>query len=488
MKTLLSLLITYMFMTTSYAQTGFDKYFINAAMRIDYHHTGNAKAEYFSIDRIYHYDGWNRSRNNLLDNFNNGKYFIKIYSVPEDKLIFSKGFDSYCGEYITSDDAHNGILKSFHETAIIPYPKEKIRFTIEKRNREKGFDPVFSQEIDPAFVNIVKENTNDPSVGVIPSLNSGAPEKKVDVVILAEGYTIKDKEKFEKDLKRFTGYFLENEPYASMKQSFNIYGVFKPSVESGTDEPPANIFRNTALNTTFNSMGSERYLLTEDNKAVRDLAAYVPYDAIYIMVNHHKYGGGGIYNTFCTFTADAQFAKYLFIHEFGHSFAGLADEYYTSSTAYNDFYPPGVEPNEPNITALPDKNNVKWKDMLSAGIEIPTPWEKSEFDKMDITWQKERAAMNAEVARLKREKADPKVIKEAEAAYAKKDKEHSELVDKYLKASKYAGKIGVFEGAGYASEGLYRPMLDCIMFSKGDKPFCKICEAHIAKVIKFYSE
>lgn len=486
----LSVIITtfVLFMATLHPDPDFDKYFINATMRVDYHHTGSAKTEFFSIDRIYRYEGWNRSHKNLIDNFNNGKYYIRIYSASNGQMIYSKGFDSYCGEYITSDDAHNGILKSFHETAIIPYPKEKIRFTIEKRNREKGFDPVFSQEIDPAFVNIVKENTNDPSVEVIPSLNSGAPEKKVDIVILAEGYTIKDKEKFEKDLKRFTGYFLENEPYASMKQSFNIYGVFKPSVESGTDEPPANIFKNTILNTTFNSMGSERYLLTEDNKTVRDLAAYVPYDAIYIMVNHHKYGGGGIYNTFCTFTADAQFAKYLFVHEFGHSFAGLADEYYTSSTAYNDFYPPGVEPNEPNITALLDKNNVKWKEMLSQGIEIPTPWEKDEFDKMDNAWQKERAEMNAEIAKLKREKADKKIIQEAEVAYAKKDKEHSELVDKYLKASKFAGKIGVFEGAGYASTGLYRPMLDCIMFSKGDKPFCKVCEAHIRRVINFYCE
>ncbi len=124
-------------------------------------------------------------------------------------------------------------------------------------------------------------------------------------------------------------------------------------------------------------MGSERYILTEDNKAVRDLAAYVPYDAIYIMVNHSRYGGGGIYNFFCTFTSDNQFKDYLFLHEFGHSFSGLADEYYTSDVQYNDFYPLGLEPLEPNITALPDPANVKWKEFVSAGIKIPTPWNKA---------------------------------------------------------------------------------------------------------------
>jgi len=144
--------------------------------------------------------------------------------------------------------------------------------------------------------------------------------------------------------------------------------VYKPSEDSGVDEPGANIYRNTVMNCTFNSLGSDRYLLTEDNKAVRDLAAFVPYDALYIMVNHSRYGGGGIYNLYCTFTTGNQYKDFLFIHEFGHSFAGLADEYYTSSTAYNDFYPRGVEPVELNITALTDPQNVKWKNHLTPGI------------------------------------------------------------------------------------------------------------------------
>jgi len=328
----------------------------------------------------------------------------------------------------------------------------------------------------------------DQSVEIFKPVYNGDPHKKVDIVILSEGYTKSEKDKFEKDLNRFVDYFFEQEPYKSQKSDFNIYGVFKPSEESGTDLPGADIFVNTILNTTFWSLGSERYLMTEDNKTMHDLAAFVPYDAIYIQVNHPRYGGGGIYNQFCTYTTDNQFAKYLFTHEFGHSFSGLADEYYTSDVAYNDFFKPTVEPVEPNITALLDPENIKWKKYLSEGIEIPTPWEKKEFDAFSYEWLKERNRLNSYVAELKKNRAPENEIKAAEEEYAMKDKKQSEKVDKYLMSSKYWNKVGAFEGAGYVANGMYRPMLDCIMFSKGDKPFCKVCEEAIKAVIKSYTE
>ncbi|MEJ2614144.1 MAG: M64 family metallopeptidase [Ignavibacteriaceae bacterium] len=248
------------------------------------------------------------------------------------------------------------------------------------------------------------------------------------------------------------------------------------------------MYKNTVLNSTFNSLGSERYLLTEDNKVMRNMAAHVPYDAIYIMVNHKRYGGGGIYNFFCTFISDNQWSSYIFLHEFGHSFAGLADEYYTSDVAYNDFYPKGIEPVEPNITALLNSPKVKWKNLITPGIQIPTPWEKAEYDSVDLKWQAKRRELNNKIAELKKKKAPQEQIKKAEEEYNQKDKMHANWVDSYLSESKYAGKVGAFEGAGYASKGLYRPMLDCIMFSKGAKPFCKVCEEAIIKVINFYSE
>jgi len=477
-----------LWLVTAQEATIFGDYFEDATMRIDYYHTGNSDTEYFSIDRIYKQGIWAGSRVNLIDRFNNGAYYYKIYDKENGVLIFSKGFDSYFKEYQTSGDAREGIMRSYHESALIPFPKRKIRLSVEKRNDKNELNEIYSVAIDPNDVMIIKENVLDSKVEVKKSLFNGDPHSKVDVVIIAEGYTAEERGKYLKDLDRFTEILTKYEPYKSLKEQFNVYGVFKPSEESGVDEPRADIFKNTVLNATFNSLGSERYLLTEDNKTLRDLAAHVPYDAIYIMVNHERYGGGGIYNWSCTFTTGNQFNEYLFVHEFGHSFAGLADEYYTSSTAYSDFYKPTLEPVEPNITALLDPDNLKWKELLTPGIELPTPWTKEVFDKTDYEWQELRRKMNDKIAELKRTNADEALIKEAELDYIQKDKQRAIEVDEYLRSDKNYGKVGAFEGAGYLQKGLYRPMLDCIMFSKGNKPFCKVCEEAIKKIILHHSE
>ena len=489
MKFLIQLLFILLSMETiTNGQINFSIFFINKTMRIDYFHTGDAKDELITVDKIYRYGLWAGSIKNLIDNFNNGKYYYRIYDLSSGKLIFSKGFNSYFGEYQTSSEALNGIKRTYSESAIIPYPKSKIRLVIERRKPDNKLEKFFDSEIDPESIDIIREPVLDKSVKIYEEVNNGDPHSKVDVVILSEGYTANEETKFKSDLNRYTKIFFSQEPYKSYRNNFNIWGVFKASEESGTDEPRAGIYRNTVLNSTFNSLGSERYLLTEDNKTMRDMAAHVPYDAIYIMVNHQRYGGGGIYNFFCTFISDNQWSPYIFLHEFGHSFAGLADEYYTSDVAYNDFYPKGIEPVEPNITALLNPPEVKWESLITPGIQIPTPWEKAEYDSVDLKWQAERRDLNNKIAGLKKNKAPRDQIKRAEEYYNQKDKMHADWIDRYLSKSAYTGKVGVFEGAGYASKGLYRPMLDCIMFSKGEKPFCKVCEAAIIKVIKFYSE
>lgn len=483
---LLSLLITNYLYPQDFLL--FEDYFINQTMRIDYHHVGDAKSELFAIDRIYQYGTWAGSTKSLIDNFNNGKYYVKVYHATSNKLIFSKGFDSYFGEYQTSGNASKGIKKVYHESALIPLPKEKIKFSIEKRDSENNLKEMFSSEIDPKDVSIIKEKIVDKDVKVFKSVYNGEPQKKVDVAIIGEGYTDNELGKFRADLEKFSQILFTQEPFKSNKEKFNIYGVYKFSEESGTDEPPADIFKNTVLNSTFNSLGSERYLLTEDNKTLRDLAAHVPYDALYIMVNHKKYGGGGIYNWSCTFTTDNQWYRYLFLHEFGHSFAGLADEYYTSDTAYEELFKPTIEPVEPNITSLLDTANIKWEKWISSGINLPSFWEKAEFEEMDYKWQNERRALNSKVAELKRNRVPKQEILKAEEEYNLKDKRHAEEVDRFFRKTKNFRKIGAFEGAGYLSKGLYRPMIDCIMFSIGDKPFCRVCEDAILKVIQFYSE
>jgi hypothetical protein len=457
-------------------------------MRIDYFHIGSSNTEIFTIDKIYKYGIWAGSTSNLIDELNNGKYYYKIYDHESSKLIYSKGFDTFFQEYVATSAGLEGITRSFHQTALIPFPLKKIRFVIEKRNESNQLLEIFETLVDPQSIYIINENIIDNSVEIFKSVINGHPHNKVDVVILAEGYTANEKQKFVNDLEKFIRFFFEEAPFDLFKNKFNFYGVFKASEESGTDLPGANIFVSTVLNTSFWTLGSERYLMTEDNKKMRDLAAFVPYDAILVQVNHSRYGGGGIYNQYCAYTTDNQFAKYLLIHEFGHSFAGLADEYYTSDVAYSDLHKPTLEPVEPNITAFLEPKNIKWQSLLSAGIEVPTLWEKDEFDKMSYEWLKERNRLNNLIAQLKRERAPESEIKKAEEEYALKDKEQSIKVDSYLKKSKFWNKVGVFEGAGYKSKGLYRSMLDCIMFSKGDKPFCKVCEHAITKVIISYSD
>jgi hypothetical protein len=465
----------------------FEDHFADRTMRIDYYHAGNAADETATLDRVYDQGIWAGSRTHLLDPSDVGRYRVTISDAASGLRLYSRGFDSYFGEYKASGPALEGVRRTYHESTLVPYPLKKVRFTLEAKDRQNATHTVFSCEIDPADPAIVRE-TPAPGVKVFELLKSGDPHAKVDVAFVAEGYTASEEAKVKADLDRFVRILFKTEPYASRRDAFNVAGVFKPSAESGTDEPSHGRYRATAVGTSFDSLGSERYLLTEDNRSLRDIAAAVPYDTLFIMVNEDRYGGGGIYNFFCTFTVDNQWHEYLFLHEFGHSFAGLADEYYTSDVAYNEFYPRGVEPAEANITALLDPANLKWKTLATPGTPIPTPWEKAAFDAMEEASQKIRREANAKVAKLKRERAPGTDIAAAEAEVERLSKEAARNADAFLSSSRFAGKVGAFEGAGYASEGLYRPEIDCLMFSKGDKPLCRVCKAAVIRVIDYYCE
>jgi hypothetical protein len=466
----------------------FDEYFSDKTMRIDYYHIGDAHGEIVTLDQIYQYGIWAGTRKNLIDKFNNGSYYAKIYDAESGKLIYSKGFDSYFREYKSSEAAIGGRQRAYHETILIPNPKFKVVFHLERRDELNRLFSFYSDTIDPKAVNILRHEFIDPDVETYTVKASGDPHNKVDIVLLAEGYAEVDRDKWKADVDKVARIFFNIEPFRSRESLFNFYALFKASAVSGISEPRAGIYKQTALSATFNSLNSERYVLTEDNKTMRDLAANVPYDAIYIMINHHRYGGGGIYNLFCTFTVDNQWLDYLMIHEFGHSFAGLADEYYGSPVAYNDLIPKELEPLEPNITSLSDLKNVKWKDFLSDGVKIPTPWTKEEYDRKNFAWQELRKKLNNKISNLKRSGADAKVISAAERNYNREQIKFNGQLDNILKSDPSYKLVGVFEGAGYSSTGLYRPMIDCIMFSIGRKPFCKVCEHSIEQVINHYLE
>ncbi len=462
----------------------FDQFFSDASLRIDYFHTGNAKTEKVEIDQTYRYESWAGSVNNLIDRLNYGAYYYKIYDQQSGDLIYSKGFDSYFKEYQLSTPAIEGEVKRFHESAIIPFPKAPIIFALEKREATGVIKEIFRKEIDPKEARATKI---DPNIRIYTSLDNGNAKLKADIAIIGEGYTADEDEKFQEDLKRFTEIFFRADPCRLNKDKFNIRGVLKPSQDSGIDEPRAGIDKKTAVNASFNTMGSERYVLTEDNKALRDIAGHVPYDALYIMVNHQRYGGGGIYNFYCVFTSDNINSDYLMVHEFGHSFFGLADEYYTSSTSYTDFYTPEYELAEPNITALKDPKQIKWKHLLTEGIALPTQWPKQTFDSLDLKWQSRRAEMNNAIFSLQKNGAGREKVNQAIVAYNQQSEQRNSEVQEYLENSGLVNTVGVFEGAGYASTGLYRSSVNCIMFTRTDY-FCPVCQDAMQKVIDTYSE
>jgi hypothetical protein len=465
----------------------FSDRFEDVTLRIDYNHTGNSTEEIVSLDQMWRQGTWAGSRTRLIDELNLGRYYAKAFDAESGDLVWSRGFDSYFGEWKTTDKAGAGQRRTYHESALMPYPKMPVVFTLEARQKDNSLLEVFRMDVDPADWRIRRDALPE-GVTVYETAVHGDSHSRVDIAIVGDGYTADEADKFAADAERFAKAMLEHEPYKSMADNFNIWGVLKPSQETGCDEPSRGIHRNTALGSTFDSLDSERYLLTEDNRAIRDVAAHAPYDVLYIMVNHERYGGGGIYNLFCTFTSDNVWSEYVFLHEFGHSFAGLADEYYSSSTAYNDFYPAGNEPNERNITALHDPAEVKWKALLSEGTPLPTAWDKSNFDKMDADYQVKRQSVNNRIAELMTSGADESEVEKAKAEGERLSVEAQTKIDAWFDRNATQGKVGAFEGAGYSSEGLFRSQLDCIMFTKGIKSFCAACDRGIHEITERYLE
>ncbi|MCI0494965.1 M64 family metallo-endopeptidase, partial [candidate division KSB1 bacterium] len=366
--------------------------------------------------------------------------------------------------------------------------KKPVLLVFERRNKKNILEPLYSIQIDPGDYHIYKEKI-DPDILVIEALVNGDPHVKVDLAWIAEGYTAQEFDKFKKDVDRFMTALFEVEPYDRLKNRFNIYGVFRPSAESGVDQPREGIFKETIVNSSFNALDLDRYLLTEDNKSMQDIASVVPFDAIVIMVNSERYGGGGIYNFYGLSTVDNQLSENVFIHEFGHSFAGLGDENYASDVAYNDFYPKGVEPTDPNITALLDPENIKWKDLVSPGIAIPTKWGKEEIEALQAELQKNKKEMREQVAQLEKSGASKTKIEKIKVDFQKKSDEINKKIDQVKEQySHLSDKVGAFEGAGYSANGLYRPMMNCLMFGNRERKFCKVCQRAIERMIEFYSE
>jgi hypothetical protein len=303
---------------------------------------------------------------------------------------------------------------------------------------------------------------------------NGPPETKVDIVLLGEGYTAAELPKFHADAKRLVERLFAYEPFKSRRSDFNVRAIDLPAAESGVSRPHQGVYRRNPVGTQYSIFDSERYALTEDNRTLRDVLSAAPYDFLAILVNEKQYGGGGIFNFEMTAAVGSEFSDYLFVHEFAHHFAGLADEYYTSPVAYETGaageHP---EPWEPNVTALHDPARLKWRDLVDPGTPIPTPWDKARYEARAREFQRRRQALIDRRA--------------PEAEFDALFREQRAVEREMLGGMTYAGQVGAFEGAAYEARGLYRPEIDCIMFTRNMTRFCKVCQRAIERIIDLYS-
>ena len=451
---------------------GFAERFTGTTVRMDYYHTGTKGEERFSSDAVMEEGPWPGSRLNLIDTLNLGEYLVRVYDRATNQLLYSRGFSSMFYEWQTTDEALRGEWRTFSETVRFPFPRRAVQVTISRRQKDMSFREVFVTGIDPNDPSQVNRERRRSTATVSTLMENGDPSGKVDIVIVGDGYSRADMEKFRNDARHFTDVLFSTEPFKARAGDFNVRAVEVESRETGVDIPDQNVWKSTALGTRYSTFGLARYVLTDQNRALRDIAGAAPYDFICILFNDTRYGGGGIFNLYATtYTREEVKGQewqmdYVYVHEFGHSFAGLGDEYYSSSVAYNDFYPAGVEPWEPNITASTDRATLKWKAFVASSTPLPTPWEKVAYDSLE--------ALRAKLDRL------------APDYYEKRAPLYN-ASQAILQAGSRAGTVGTFEGAGYAARGLFRPAVDCRMFSLSVSGFDPVCRAAIERSIDFYS-
>lgn len=444
-------------------------------LRVDIQHSGDARVEHYALERVVVEPlPWPGNPDQPIDASNRGSQKFEVVDAASGTLLYSRGYATIFGEWRTTEEAQ-ATQRSFQESLRFPMPSAPVTITVHGRDGDNAFSPSWSVTIDPDALDIERVAAPAPATP-IAIRNNGDPASKVDLLLLGDGYTAADMDKFEQRARALADHLFSVSPFKERATDFNVWALAVPTLESGVSRPSTGIHHASSTGARYDIFGSERYVLTLDNRAFRELAQYAPYDAVEIMVNGETYGGGGIFGQFSTVAADNDWHDYLFVHEFGHHFAALADEYYTSPVSYAAAGKPTIEPWEPNVTALLDPTRLKWnRDPLSpmAIVPLPTPWPKAEFE----TYQRGIQARRAELRADKRPEAEM-------SALFHEEQQHVEAM--FAKA-RYRDAVGAFQGGNYSATGYYRPQLQCLMFTRSDA-FCDVCQHAIEDIIDLYSQ
>lgn len=470
-KYLKSLIILLLFAANSVHAQNFDQHFEDATLRLDYIFAGDFNEQSIYLSQMYKQDKWAGRKSRLAEKFLNGNGQLTVRSHATHEVLYVWTFSTLFQEYLQYDEAKD-VKRAFQASYNIPYPKEAVDVTISMTNNHQKVVCEMTHTVNPKDILIRKIGDNGiPFHYVWKGNQSSATTVKqdsyarrdyvaseydpfagvdftgcVDLAIVAEGYTEAQMGKFYADCQRAADALFEREPFKSLKNKFNVVAVASPSKESGPSVPHRGVWHTTPTNSHYDTFYSDRYLMSQDMHKIYDLLSGVPFEHIMVLVNSDTYGGGGIYNQVTFSTSDHPTFKQVFVHEFGHSYGGLADEY-----AYDDmaepWYPADVEPWEPNITTLHDFDS-KWADLMPKKQPIPTP-------------------------------LDPKV-----PDFKKVSKEDVKAMEALNKCTQV---VGVFEGAGYQTKGCYRPAQECRMKINEVLDFCPVCTRAINQITEFYT-
>ncbi len=409
----------------------YDEWFTDEAMRVDLMHTGSCTDSGYSLDGLAREPLWPGTRVYMKDPFGRGTHRTRVTDASTGTEIFSIGYATLFDEWTGTPEALAGVRRSMSESVRFPWPRKPVVLHIDRRQHDGTFSQIFELTIDPAS-HLIDGTVPYADLEVLDLGGGQEPDRAMDVVIVPEGYTERERSKMMADMSRFASVLLSHEPFASHRDLIHLRGVMAFSRQSGPSEPRKGLFRDTLVGASFNTFDSPRYLTVTHTRTLRQVAARAPYDVLFLMVNSGRYGGGGVYNQWSIFVSDNEYDEYVMIHEFGHHMAGLGDEYYDSAISTDEdlMYPPGIEPWEPNLTALigGKRESAKWHDLIDPATPVPTP-----------------------------------------------EKE------------KWATTVGAFEGAGYKAKGLFRPQLDCKMFHKGLVGFCHVCSMAIVQMMHYYA-